>query len=135
MAIEELCPRTHSIRSLPLQEELIKDILNNKDKYVIKRVIDTRGRGVWIGKCTTVIEWSNLVEKTINGPYVVQEYIQHPKDVVLSSNSTKPMSMYTNLAVFMIEGKAAGILARSSDSMVTNVGQSGCVRPVYVLNR
>lgn len=132
-AISELCPNTYSLVGLTEKDPLITNIIENKDKYVLKRTIDTRGRGVFVGRQLNHEEWQQLIKLSLNSAYVVQEYIEHPKNAVQSPDNEDVVEMYSNLAVFIIRGEPCGLLSRSSRNIVTNVGQNGCFRPVYIL--
>lgn len=133
-AIDKLCPETFSLSSHSSESKnRLEKIISHKDNYVIKRVIDTRGRGVWLGRELTDETWQKLVNSIVDKPYIVQEFIPH-KPVSVYSAAEQPVktAMFSNLALFMINGKSAGMLSRSSSELITNVGRSGCIRPVYI---
>jgi uncharacterized circularly permuted ATP-grasp superfamily protein len=133
-AIDQLLPLTYSFTNKNDNKELQQEIMKNKNKYVIKRTIDTRGRGVWVGANCSQYEWNKLVHQSIGGPYIVQEYIPHQQDEVYSAENQPVLSnMYSNMAIFIISGKPAGLIARASRDVITNVGKSGCFRPVFII--
>lgn len=112
----------------------LQDVIYKKDKYVIKSNIDTRGRGVWIGNQYGLEEWKKIVHRAINKPYVVQEYVPHRLDMIYDTSSNPTLvNMYSNLGMFIVNGEPCGLLARASKDIVTNVGKSGCMRPVCVI--
>lgn len=129
-AIKELIPKTYDLCSC--SNILIDEIRQNKNQFVIKRAIDTRGRGVWIGKLLKEDQWVNLLKNVCGGPYIAQEYIPHELSKIYNANS-KLCSMYSNIAMFIIGGKPSGLLSRASKDIVNNIGKSGCIRPVYVI--
>lgn len=107
--------------------------MQNKHLYVIKSVQDTRGRGVYIGRNILSDEWENLANNTVDAPYIIQEYVDCKKTNVLSPLN-KQESMYSTLGMFILQGKATGILVRSSQNEITNVvGKTGCIRASYII--
>ena len=134
-AIDEFCPQAFTLnKNDAKQRELVDDVLGNRAAYVIKRIIDTRGRGVTIGLYCTQDDWENAVEQAIDGPYIVQEYIPHqPQPVLGSEKETREHAMFSNLGMFMFDGQAAGLFCRSSPDPITNVARGGAIQPVYVV--
>ena len=103
------------------------------DKYVIKSSMDTRARGIYIGKQCNINTWDYLLNKAINGPYVVQEYITSKQENVLVPEDVKSIMMNTTLAMYLIGGRSSGLLCRSSPQLTTNFYASGVFRPAFVL--
>ncbi|MFN7096456.1 MAG: hypothetical protein ACK4PR_02685, partial [Gammaproteobacteria bacterium] len=135
-AINKLIPKNYTFVNDMLQPSKyqVTEFLENKDKYVIKKVIDTRGRGVVIGKQCSLEQWRIYLNKALQEPYVIQEYAKHNKEEVYTASALPVKAeMYSNLAIFMIAGEACGLLSRASPDMVTNIGKAGCMRPVYIL--
>lgn len=135
-AINTLCPKTYSLAKKSKNDKVVEEFIKNKNHYVIKRTIDTRGRGVWIGSNCNKNEWANLVNKAFTEPYIIQEYISHKKSQVFdAADNPQLVDMYTNLAMFIIAGEPSGLIARASKDIITNIGKSGCIRPVFVHNK
>lgn len=138
-AIQNLCLNTFCLSEKnPRDKEKKKIVKANKDKFVIKRSTDTRGRGVWLGNNCSQSEWDVLVDKTVDNSFIVQEFVTCLSSPVYNANLLPTETeMYTNLGVFVIKGKTAGMLCRSSTDRVTNIGSPGnirgCLRPAYVI--
>ncbi|MDU0074646.1 MULTISPECIES: glutathionylspermidine synthase family protein [Bacillus] len=132
-AIDMLIPETFSLTSQ--KPEQIKEVINNKDQYVLKRVIDTRGRGVILGKFCPNDLWNRHVSHAIDKPFIMQKYIDQSKKTIIKPNGDPiPISVYQSLALYLVKGKASGLLCRSSIDPITNVGKRGAVQPAYVIS-
>jgi len=136
-ATKELCPQTFPLQVRPVGDfPSAREVIAHKDEYVLKRVIDTRGRGVSLGCEQTAEAWQTQVNESIGGPVVAQRYIEHPAQRMLVAED-EPIRerMFANVAMFMIGGRAAGLLGRASPDRRTNVARSGVFQPVYVVER
>lgn len=135
-AIDEFCPETFCLYNNDKElRDKVHHIIVNKDKYVIKSALDTRGRSVYIGKNISINDWRALVNKAIDMPYIVQEYIDSVKEEVILPASFVHEPMYTTLAVFLLKGIPSGLFVRSSKNDITNViGKDGCIRVSYITN-
>lgn len=132
-AIDMLIPETFSLTSQKLDQ--VKEVINNKDQYVLKRVIDTRGRGVILGKFYPADLWSKHVNQAIDKPFIIQKYIDQSKKIIINPNvDPTQISVYQSLALYLIKGKASGLLCRSSIDPITNVGKRGAVQPAYIIS-
>lgn len=134
--INNFIPKTYSFYKKTDKGQLadIEMFIKDKNSYVIKRAIDTRGRGVFIGSECDISLWKTLVQKTLKEPYIIQEYIHNNSSEIYSATDMPiRTNMYSNLAMFIIAGSPCGLISRASTEIVTNVGKSGCVRPVYVV--
>jgi diaminobutyrate-2-oxoglutarate transaminase len=103
-----------------------------KDRFVLKSPLDTRGRGVYIGREQSSDAWERLLIKACAGHMVVQEYIE-PLNESLELEPGKWGKMGSVLALYMYGGRPAGIFARSSAAGVVNVGNGGMIRPALVI--
>lgn len=133
-ALQTLCPKTFVLLSGSSKlNATIAELKANKDNYVIKSSMDTRARGIYIGKLCDTSMWDDLLNKAIDGPYIVQEYIASRQENVLIPESVESVMMNTTLAMYLIGGKASGLLCRSSPQLTTNFYASGVFRPAFVL--
>lgn len=133
-AINSLCPRTFLLSSEDRDlDKKINEIKNCKDDFVVKASIDTRARGVFIGKSCLQLEWDDIVMRSIDGPYVVQEYLPSKQENVSEPNSNNYSMMNSTIAMYLLGGKSSGLLCRSSTEYKTNFYSSGVFRPAYVV--
>jgi hypothetical protein len=75
-AINDLVPKTFI-----LTDDLKKDIINKKDKYVLKPSDLAEGEGVCIGSSSSQSEWENSLEDALkeDKPWIIQEKVDIPK--------------------------------------------------------
>lgn len=131
--VDELCPTTYFLTNSSQKDiRRINYVKMCKDHYVIKRVLDTRSRGVVIGQECSQEHWNNTVEEAINFPCIVQEYLRHITSLVYPPYGAQPVKMQSNVALFLVKGKAAGLLCRAAPGLKTNVYAAGLLRPVYM---
>lgn len=132
-AINQLCLKSYDLTQGLIDNQL-DDIAHNKDQYVLKKVLDTRGRGVYIGKAYKQKDWIMLLKDSIGKPIIAQEYVEHPSEEIVSPFvSENSLVVRSNLGMFMINGKACGLFCRSSPQLITNIALNGALRPVYVI--
>ncbi len=131
-AINKLVPDTRCLKSN--DKELLSKVLNNKNEYVIKNVLDTRSRGVFIGKDLEQKDWKIIVKNSIDFPRIIQKYVQHKSEMVHPINQENKIKMFSNIALYLVKGKGSGLLCRASTGLKSNFYASGILRPVYIFN-
>ncbi|MHB8270115.1 hypothetical protein [Bradyrhizobium sp.] len=135
-AIESICPMTFPLRSSAAKGmPSASQIAEMPDRYVIKRMMGVRGEYVLLGPKTDPGKWRQQVHLAADGPWIAQEYVpQLMSPVLTAEENPAPVSMYTNFCVFLLEGKAVGVVCRSSRDQVINVAREGAIRPVFVID-
>ena len=134
LAIKELCPKTFSLTShQSINQEIVNEVIKHKDDYVLKRVIDTQGRGVTMGREASQEKWHTLITHAIDRPFVIQEFIAQKPPLVYSADITpRLLRMNQTLSLFLLQGKASGLVMRSAPELITNINQTGLFQNVYV---
>ncbi len=97
--------------------------------FVLKRPLDTRGRGVVIGReCGDRSRWNTLVDRAVRGGWLVQRFCTATEiEEELSTDRTAPH----DLAVALVNGQLAGAFIRSSHEAKMNIAFSGRLHPVF----
>lgn len=108
------------------------EVVRDKDRFVLKTLIDTRGRGVHIGREHDARDWAALVRQACEGRMVVQEYIP-PRMEALEIEPDRRVEMSTVLALYLYAGRPTGIFGRASGHAVVNVGNGGVIRPALIV--
>jgi glutathionylspermidine synthase len=127
--IEEIIPPTLALYRLTRQE--VEAIISNKDRWVLKKSLDTRGRSVVIGKTQNEAEWREAVTRAYQDDYdnyVIQQF-EPPEQCV-----SEGRPLYTSHAYFLLQGKPCGAFTRTSRTLVTNVGSGGSVQVPLIAN-
>ena len=95
----------------------IENIINTKDKWIIKPLDSYGSMGVYAGCDLTKDEWNKKIQEYKNKNYIVQEYY-HPytTENICFLESPYEFKPYTNMTgLFVYNGKFAGVYSRLSD--------------------
>lgn len=134
-AVDSLVARTYALSAGGLEQFGGRErLLREKDHWVLKKVSETRGRGVYIGRFKTDEEWAQIIDTPYIGQFVTQEAIELAVHDIHMPVFEEPgrFDAYTDIGLFMVGGKATGFLCRASTLPVVNVGQSGAMRPTLI---
>ncbi|MHA1563967.1 MAG: hypothetical protein ACTSX7_01530 [Alphaproteobacteria bacterium] len=108
----------------------ISQIKSNPRKYVLKRPLDTRGRGVIIGcEPQTQNEWETAVTGAINEGWLV---MRHVEPTYIASDPSNGTMARHDLALGLIDGTIASGLVRSSPDHRVNVALNGRLHPIFL---
>lgn len=108
-------------------------VIDHRAQLVIKSCNLTRGEDVTIGAVAGKDSWDALVGKAIHtGNHVVQEYLPLPRMPVILGSPPQLSDMLYELDTYLIDGRFAGFLCRTSFDPVVNVGRSGVMVPVVI---
>ncbi|KYQ91718.1 hypothetical protein DLAC_07500 [Tieghemostelium lacteum] len=133
-AIKELCLPTFVLQSSnPEMMKLKQTIMDNKNVYVVKSSTDTRGRGIFIGDEMDQSKWNDAVDKAVDGPFVIQQFVKSQKTMVLDPYTKSLMPMNATLGFLIVEGQAAGYFSRCSPNLINNVHSAGVPQVSYVV--
>lgn len=127
--INEIIPDTKLLSSLSREE--MKECLSGKDKFVLKKSLDSRGSGVVIGCDTNSADWHanmKMAHKARAGEYILQGY--ESPEVCISGGR----KLYTSHACFLLGGVTSGMFTRTAQSNITNVGSGGSVQVPLIMN-
>ncbi|MBB2913587.1 putative circularly permuted ATP-grasp superfamily protein [Streptosporangium becharense] len=124
--VRELVPRTRLVRHLDAGE--LAEAAAHRERYVLKRSLDTRGRSLLIGHCTPGDRWRAALAAARAEPpgddHVLQEFAAPERSVTRDS-----ATVHTSLACFLLTGEPAGLIVRTSAEETTNVGRRGFMQP------
>ncbi len=101
----------------------------NRDAFVLKRPLDTRGRGVVIGReVPSASEWYAAVTHARRQGWLVQEFCT---STAVEADFDSRRFHNHDVSVGAINGAVAGALLRSSDELRMNVARTGRLHPVF----
>jgi len=113
-------------------ESIATLLRNNKDKYVLKKLSSSGGKGVYVGKDTTEDVWHSLIADAVSANihfnmYIAQEYIRTPyvSFLMCEEDKWKVTEGYVGLGVNSINGKFCGLFGRYSNNKVVNFSNNG----------
>lgn len=132
---ERLLPWTRRVRRDP---ELTDPILDEQHRYVLKEPYDIRGDGVTVGRAVPRSAWVGAVERALNGPAVVQEYIAPAAYPVLRAThgphglGLGAVAMPASLDTYLIDGRVVFPGSKAGLQARINVFQGGRKLAVHV---
>ncbi|MFC5741299.1 hypothetical protein [Dyella tabacisoli] len=133
--IEEIVPHTVLVRHMSSNELAI--VAAQRERYVLKRSLDTRGRSVLIGRGATEAEWRQSLSAARAEPagddFVLQELAPVEHCTTRQLNDGEPTEVFTSLACFLFQGDPMGVVVRTSTEETTNVGRQGFVQPALIV--
>ena len=95
-------------------ESVYEEVLNNKEKYIMKPLDLNASRGVYTGRDLTKEEWKAKLDESWNKDYIYQEFVDpHTREfVVFEDNELKVEDFGTIIGIFMYKEKFAGTYTR-----------------------
>ncbi len=116
----------------------LKDILKNKNKYVLKPIYGRYSENVFIGILHSEDEWKKAVEYVIENSddFIVQEFCSIHKDAVTAVSKDRfiPKEAFGNFGVYLINGKVEGFCTRWNESYLT-CDESTWITPIGLSNK
>lgn len=127
---EELQRHVPWSRNLRLvADDVLAEIRGCRERYVLKRGLDTRGRGVVVGAGVPEDEWDEAVRRGIEEGWLVQEF--HPTCWV-ERDFDAPALQRHDLALGAINGRLTTLFMRSSGELRVNMARTGRMHPVFI---
>ncbi len=110
--IHEHIPKTVSLT----ENEIVKNnVLNEKDKWIIKPEDSYGARGVFAGMHYNQNEWETILKRCIKNKYILQEFVMPYRSYNIDFKKGDEFKLYSNLTgMFMYNGKLKGIYSRQS---------------------
>ena len=105
-------------------EKILRDVIENKDKYIIKPMDMNASQGVYVGKDQSNESWERVVRDSFDRDYLYQEFVDPPKRSFLVANeggfSIEEFKAIVGL--FSYNESYAGIYTRlSKDNIISGV--------------
>jgi hypothetical protein len=108
---------------------LVEQVKSDKDAFVLKSPLDTRGKGVVMGREVAGDEWVAAVEFAVENRWLVQEQLE---STWLEADFNDPATFRHDLAIGAINGEVSFAFVRSSPELRVNVARSGRMHPVFI---
>ncbi|WP_235619286.1 hypothetical protein [Embleya scabrispora] len=106
----------------------LRAIARDRERYVLKRPLDTRGRGVLIGRETPPAQWTAAVEHALESAWLVQEYVPTARPPATPPDS----NLRHDLCLGAVDGKLVTAVTRAGRDERLNVALSARPHPVYL---
>ena len=107
----------------------LAEVLAERERFVLKRALDTRGHGVVMGgEVSGAPEWELRVETAAREDWLVQEVCRAAE----IPDELGHGSCRHDVSVGVVNGHPAGAFMRSSTELRVNVARSGRLHPVFI---
>lgn len=125
--LQQYVPWSRNARFLSAQR--LTAVRGERELYVLKRGLDTRGLGVVVGKGVDREQWWAAVDLAVKEAWLVQEfhattYVQRDFDC--------PETQRHDLALGSINGELTTLFMRSSAELRINMARTGRMHPVFL---
>ncbi len=114
-----------------------QEVLENKDRWIIKPEDSYGSKGVYAGVEYGPEEWKGKVDGAVGNHYLLQEFcrpFETPNIDLMQSEDAK-VAYYSNLTgMFVYNGKFKGIYSRISQSEIISTQYSEMALPTIVVN-
>lgn len=115
------------------KKDYVKEVIKNKDKYVLKPVYGRYSEDVFIGVLHSSEEWQKVVDYVISNTnsFILQEFCPIHKDSVtaISKYRYTPKKAFGNFGVYLIDGKVKGFCTRWNENYLTS-DESTWITPI-----
>ena len=104
-----------------LTKSTVKEVLDNKDKYIIKPVDLNASRGVYVGKDHSKKEFEEILKKHADTGYIFQEYIEpYKRDVVIFNDKgeLEVKELKSIAGLFIYNKKFKGLYTRYGEENI-----------------
>ncbi len=115
--------------------DLADFVASNKDRLVLKPMLEMGGTGVVLGWLVNQSEWESAISDGWNSEHMIQLRLEDRIQELypLVDNDLEPAPRYQDMNPYVIGGKVVGQMSRVSPSPVTNFTNGGRVTPIYIL--
>jgi len=132
--IHDIVPETVIVRLA--SQAWLDEVARQRRDWVLKRSLDTRGRTLVIGRSVADAQWHQAMAAAAAsepGDDWILQRLAPPLHSRCDRADRQPEQVFTTLSCFLLTGRAAGLIVRSSTEEVTNVGRVGfCQAPIVV---
>ncbi len=123
-------PKTYHLASDNTMIDL-REVINNKDKWIIKPIDSYGSKGVYAGVEGNEQEWKDRVLKAIDTGYVLQEFCKPYENLNIDFSKDNPKFLpYSNLSgLFVYNNKFKGVYSRVSQTEIISTQYSEIALP------
>jgi hypothetical protein len=134
-AIEALIPPSYVLAhpqdggETAIEPQLLAALTADRERFVLKADMLTRGAGVALGKQLSGIEWENAIQSTVATHGIAQGCVDTPRRAVPGAGQ---LQEYFGIDLFFFGSAFAGAVSRSHTDLIFNLGNGGRESPVLV---
>ncbi len=112
-----------------LNAERLEAIRGERERYELKRGLDTRGMGVFVGSGVDEARWQAAVDVAVEEAWLVQEF---HATTWIQRDFDSPETQRHDLALGAINGELTTLFMRSSGELRVNMAMAGRMHPVFL---
>ncbi len=112
-----------------LDAEGLSTVRGEREHYVLKRGLDTRGQGVVVGRGVSAENWDAAVDVAVDEGWLAQEF--HPTSWT-QRDFDSPEIQRHDLALGSVNGRLTTLFMRSSGELRVNMARTGRMHPVFM---
>lgn len=104
-----------------LTKDTVEEVLNNKNKYIIKPVDNNASKGVYVGKDHTKAEFTKILKEHVDTGYIFQEYIEPYKRAVVlfdEDGNLEVKKLKSVVGMFIYNKKFKGLYTRYGEGNI-----------------
>ncbi len=128
-------PRTRDLSRPDSTERLLREMLKDRERLVIKAANSFASKAVFIGSDISPEEWERVAKEAVGADFILQERINLPRVqvAVLEEGSRLEQEMIFNVCPYMFRGEFGGFYVRASDDNLTSFkeGSLATVLPCF----
>ena len=125
--LQEHVPWSRSLRRVGAPT--LRRVRQERTRYVLKRGLDTRGRGVVVGAGVSDADWDQAVDRGVAEGWLVQEF---QPTCWVERDFDAPTLQRHGLALGAINGRLTTLFMRSSGELRVNMARTGRMHPVFM---
>jgi hypothetical protein len=117
------------------EEEVLQEVLNNKDRYIIKPLDMNASQGVYPGRDFDEEKWRSILDSTFNKEFIYQEFVDpYERDfVVYEDGRFKAESLGSIVGIFMYNRHYSGLYTRlGKNNIISGVTDYYCAPNMIV---
>ncbi len=131
--IKKHIPQTYRLKRETVSDELLADILDNKDEWIIKPEDDFGSHGVYSGMDTSAEEWKKLILFQMDRGDIIQRFCPRYDFELLGPDDEKTDMYPLMVGAYVSCGKIVGFYSRAGKAGVIDFNHGGiCVSTVKV---
>ena len=123
--IEKHIPKTYMMKASEINGDLLKDILENRKKWITKPAEGFQAFEVVGGETVDDNEWRSIIEERMDKGYIIQEFCPRYASPTLSYQDTEITGRYIMTGVFTSGDKVIGFFNRAGDGTIVRIFGGG----------
>lgn len=127
--IEKHIPKTYLMKASEITANLLRDILENRKKWITKPVEGFNSTGVISGETVDDQEWRRIIEERMDKGYIIQEFCPRYVSPTLSYRDADIKGRCIMTGVFASGDKVIGFFNRAGSGEIIQIRDDGVIVP------